>query len=99
MITKPRIEICYRLKYTKETVKVFVNQTLIEPFTVTFWHETCLKGINQTNPNIMKELIRQYENAKKRSKVFMKNGQLHSYFDTLVEMNNYKKMMVVVVAN
>lgn len=47
----------------------------------------------------MKELIRQYENAKKRSKVFMKNGQLHSYFDTLIEMNNYKKMMISVVAN
>ena len=47
----------------------------------------------------MKELIKQYENAKKKSKVFMKNGQLNSYFDTLVEMNNYKKMMVAVVAN
>jgi hypothetical protein len=47
----------------------------------------------------MKELIKQYESAKNRSKVFMKNGQLHSYFDTLVEMNNYKKMMVAVIAN
>ena len=89
----------YRFKYTKETVKVFVNQILIELLTVTFWHETCLKGITQTNFNIMKELIKQYENAKNRSKVFMKKGQLHSYFDTLIEMNNYKKMMVAVVAN
>lgn len=47
----------------------------------------------------MKELIKQYENAKKRSKVFMKKGQLHAYFDALIEMNNYKKMMVAVVAN
>ena len=47
----------------------------------------------------MKELIKQYENAKNRSKVFMKKGQLHSYIDTLVEMNNYKKMMVAVVSN
>lgn len=47
----------------------------------------------------MNELIRQYENAKIRSKVFMQKGQLHSYFDTLVEMNNYKRLMVAVVAN
>lgn len=47
----------------------------------------------------MKELIKQYENAKKRSLVFMKKGQLSAYFDTLLEMNNYKRLMVIVVAN
>ena len=47
----------------------------------------------------MKELIKQYENAKKRSLEFMKNGQLNAYFNTLLEMNKYKRLMLVVVAN
>ena len=47
----------------------------------------------------MKELIKQYENAKKRSLEFMKKGQLSAYLDTLIEMNKYKRLMVVVVAN
>lgn len=48
----------------------------------------------------MKELINQYENSKTRSKAFMKSGQLHRYFETLVEMNNYKRLMVAaVIAN
>ncbi|MDT0554228.1 hypothetical protein [Urechidicola vernalis] len=47
----------------------------------------------------MKELIKQYENAKSRSKDFMKKGNLSAYFETLVEMNNYKKLMVAVAAN
>ena len=91
--------LCYSLKYTKETVKVFVNQILIEVFAVTFWHETCLKGINQTNPNIMKELIKQYETTKKKALNFMNKGQLNQYFDALIEMNDYKKLMLTVSAN
>ncbi len=45
----------------------------------------------------MKELIKQYEQAKKRALNFMKNGQLHAYIDALVEMNRYKKLMTTVV--
>ena len=47
----------------------------------------------------MKELIKQYENAKMRSLEFMKRGQLSAYFDTLLEVNKYKRLMLVVVAN
>ena len=47
----------------------------------------------------MKELIKQYDSAKKKSKVFMKKGQLSAYFDTLLEMNKYKRLMVSVVSN
>ncbi|NLP57771.1 hypothetical protein [Lutibacter sp. B1] len=47
----------------------------------------------------MKELIKQYETAKKKSLKFMQNGQLHAYFDALIEMNYYKKQMQLVIAN
>ncbi len=47
----------------------------------------------------MKELIKQYENAKNSAKTYMKNGQINAYFDALIEMNKYKRMMVAVVAN
>ena len=47
----------------------------------------------------MKELIKRYETAKKRSKLFMRNGQLNAYFDALIEMNNCKRMMLAVSAN
>jgi hypothetical protein len=47
----------------------------------------------------MKELRRQYESAKKKALQFMQNGQLNAYFDALIEMNHYKKLMVAVKAN
>ncbi len=47
----------------------------------------------------MKELIKQYEATKKSAKVYMKKGQINAYFDALLEMNKYKKMMAAVVAN
>ncbi|GAB1308419.1 hypothetical protein KH5_11020 [Urechidicola sp. KH5] len=47
----------------------------------------------------MKDLIKQYETAKAKSKEFMKSGQLSAYFDALIEMNRYKKLMVAVAAN
>ncbi|WP_179950028.1 hypothetical protein [Lutibacter citreus] len=43
----------------------------------------------------MKELIKQYETAKKNAVKFMKKGQLHKYFDALIEMNHYKKLITV----
>ena len=47
----------------------------------------------------MKELIRQYETAKKRALNFMKKGQLNAYFDALIEMNQYKNLMLTISAN
>ena len=47
----------------------------------------------------MIDLIKQYETTKKNAKTYMKNGQIHKYFETLLEMNKYKKLMVAVVAN
>ncbi|WP_164975177.1 hypothetical protein [Lutibacter sp. HS1-25] len=47
----------------------------------------------------MKELIKQYENAKNKAFNFMNNGQLHDYFDALIEMNHYKKLMIQVPVN
>ena len=47
----------------------------------------------------MKDLLNQYESAKNSSKEFMKNGQISAYFNALLEMNKYKRLMVAVVAN
>lgn len=47
----------------------------------------------------MKELIKQYETAKAKAINFMTKGQLNAYFDALIEMNNYKKLMLAVSAN
>ncbi len=47
----------------------------------------------------MNNLIKQYETTKMKSKTYMKNGQIHKYFEALLEMNRYKKLMVAVVAN
>lgn len=44
---------------------------------------------------MMKELIKQYETAKKKALQFMQKGQINKYFDALVEMNHYKKMITV----
>jgi len=41
----------------------------------------------------------QYEIAKKNSIEFMKNGQISAYFNALIEMNKYKRLMIAVVAN
>ena len=47
----------------------------------------------------MKELIKQYEKTKMEALNFMRNGQLNQYFDALVEMNDYKRLMLIVSAN
>lgn len=47
----------------------------------------------------MKELIKQYQAAKNKALKFMKNGQLNAYFDALIEMNHYKRLMLTVCAN
>ena len=47
----------------------------------------------------MKDLIKQYETTKKKALNFMKKGQLNLYFDALLEMNHYKRLMLTVSAN
>jgi len=47
----------------------------------------------------MKELIKQYEMAREQALNFMSKGQLNAYFDALIEMNHYKKLMIAVRAN
>ena len=47
----------------------------------------------------MKDLTIKYENAKLTSIEFMKRGQISAYFNALLEMNKYKRLMIAVVAN
>ena len=47
----------------------------------------------------MKELKRQYEIAKQNATEFMKNGQISAYLNALLEMNKYKRLMNITVAN
>jgi hypothetical protein len=47
----------------------------------------------------MKDLIKHYETAKKNAITFMKKGQINSYFDALIEMHHYKKLMIAVQSN
>ena len=47
----------------------------------------------------MSELTKQYETAKKNSKVFMQAGEIGAYLNSLIAMNKYKRLMIAVVAN
>jgi hypothetical protein len=47
----------------------------------------------------MQSLVENYETKKKSALNFMQNGQLNAYFEALVEMNNYKKLLFAVCAN
>ncbi|WP_165872187.1 hypothetical protein [Tenacibaculum sp. M341] len=47
----------------------------------------------------MKNLAKQYEQANNRAKGFMRNGQISQYFEALLEMNKYKRLMKAVIAN
>ncbi|MFQ3182303.1 MAG: hypothetical protein ACJA17_000313 [Polaribacter sp.] len=47
----------------------------------------------------MNTLFTQYEIAKKNSIDFMKNGQINAYMNSLIKINKYKRLMLVVVSN
>lgn len=47
----------------------------------------------------MRNLNTQYQIAKINANEFMKRGQITQYFEALLEMNKYKRLMVAVVAN
>ncbi|WP_418646179.1 hypothetical protein [Tenacibaculum insulae] len=47
----------------------------------------------------MKNFTTKYRIAKNNADMFMRNGQITKYFEALLEMNKYKRLMVAVVAN
>lgn len=47
----------------------------------------------------MISLTKQYEIARKRAHEFMSKGEISNYFEALLEMKKYKRLMVAVVAN
>ena len=47
----------------------------------------------------MKELIKQYEASKKRALNFMRKGQLNAYLNSLIEMNETKKLILLTTSN
>ncbi|WP_203229414.1 hypothetical protein [Aureibaculum marinum] len=47
----------------------------------------------------MKELKYRQQIAKERATNFMKNGQINDYFNALLEVQRYKKLLRAVVAN
>ena len=47
----------------------------------------------------MKNVTKQYEQSNRKAKEFMKNGQITQYFEALLEMNKYKRLMMAIVAN
>lgn len=47
----------------------------------------------------MNELKNQHQIAKEQATTFMKNGQINDYFNALLEVQRYKRLMKAVVAN
>jgi len=47
----------------------------------------------------MINISKKYETAKRKANDFMKKGQITQYFEALLEMNKYKRLMVAIVAN
>ncbi len=47
----------------------------------------------------MKNITKQYELSNRKAKEFMKNGQITQYFEALLEMNKYKRLMMAITAN
>jgi hypothetical protein len=86
-------------KITKKNVKFLLKPFNFQVSLVTFWHETCLPYNNEPKNNTMIDLNSKYENAKLNSMELMKNGQISAYFNALLEMNKYKRLMIAIVAN
>ena len=47
----------------------------------------------------MIELTKHYETAKNMATLFMEKGEITAYFNALLEMNKYKKLMFAVTNN
>lgn len=52
-----------------------------------------------TNFFTMNELKQQYQISKDQATFYMKKGQINDYFNALLEIQRYKRLMVAVVAN
>jgi len=47
----------------------------------------------------MNELILDYEATKKQAQLFMKNGQITAYINTLLRLNKQKQLLKLAIAN
>ncbi len=47
----------------------------------------------------MNELTHKHERAKQNSINFMRTGQISDYFNALLEMNKYRRLLNAVIAN
>ncbi len=47
----------------------------------------------------MKDLKKKYQSAKQKAINLMKKGQIHEYFNVLIEINGYKKQMITINSN
>ena len=47
----------------------------------------------------MNQLTERYEKAKQNSIDFMRTGQISNYFNALLEMNKYRKLLNAIIAN
>ncbi len=64
-----------------------------------FFGTTIALSLKSTNFFIMNELKHQHQIAKDQATFYMKNGQINDYFNALLEIQRYKRLMVAVVAN
>ena len=55
--------------------------------------------IQPQNKNKMNELTKKHETAKQNSIDFMRTGQIGNYFNALLEMNKYRRLLNAVIAN
>lgn len=47
----------------------------------------------------MDDLIQKYETAKSKSIQYMQKGEISAYFNSLLEVNQYKKVLVAIASN
>jgi hypothetical protein len=47
----------------------------------------------------MKELTYHYDTSKREALKLMKAGKINAYFNTLLEMKKYKRLMTAIVSN
>jgi hypothetical protein len=47
----------------------------------------------------MKEAIQKYKTAKIKSKQYMQKGEISAYFNSLLEVNQHKKVLVAMASN
>ncbi len=47
----------------------------------------------------MNELTKKHDKAKQNSINFMRTGQISDYFNALLEMNKYRRLLNAVIAN